>query len=90
MRTTSDDVRELEEQNDAYRRIFSLLKKYALDGFRFDDYVFEGNMKHFKVLSFNKLMKNCPFPRACSRYEKCEEVACNADECSNGYAFRRS
>jgi len=32
----------------------------------------------------------CPFPESCSLVDDCIKNYCNADECSNGYAFRRS
>ena len=32
---------------------------------------------------------HCPFGSSCNRFP-CERLYCNADECDNGYAFRRS
>jgi hypothetical protein len=31
----------------------------------------------------------CSFPEHCNRFP-CETLCCNADECDNGYCFRRS
>lgn len=31
----------------------------------------------------------CPFPKECNRFP-CEDMWCNADVCSNGYAYRYS
>jgi hypothetical protein len=32
----------------------------------------------------------CPFPEACSKANYCTADRCNADTCSNGYAYRMS
>jgi uncharacterized protein YydD (DUF2326 family) len=32
----------------------------------------------------------CPFPEKCSRAKFCTYDRCNADTCSNGYAYRMS
>ncbi len=32
----------------------------------------------------------CPFPESCSLVNSCTKNYCNADTCSNGYAYRMS
>lgn len=32
----------------------------------------------------------CPFPKECSKAKYCTADRCNADTCSNGYAYRMS
>ena len=32
----------------------------------------------------------CPFPESCSLINSCTKNYCNADTCSNGYAYRMS
>lgn len=32
----------------------------------------------------------CPFPESCNNRSFCEKDFCNADVCSNGYAYRMS
>lgn len=32
----------------------------------------------------------CPFPESCNEREFCTSDKCNADTCSNGYAYRMS
>lgn len=32
----------------------------------------------------------CPFPKECSKAKTCTADRCNADTCSNGYAYRMS
>ena len=39
--------------------------------------------------SKNRFTGSCPFPKECRDFP-CSSLSCNADECSNGYAFRRS
>lgn len=34
--------------------------------------------------------KNCPFPNSCNERDNCTKDYCNADVCSNGYAYRMS
>lgn len=39
---------------------------------------------------YNASLHDCPFPLDCNQRFDCKKQRCNADECSNGYAFRRS
>lgn len=39
---------------------------------------------------YNASLHHCPFPLECNRRFNCEKQRCNADVCSNGYAYRMS
>ena len=41
------------------------------------------------TIILNNPRGHCPFPDCCSRFP-CETLSCNADVCSNGYAYRMS
>lgn len=81
----SNIVREIEMQLGAYEKIVEMLK-----GTEVPSDVFIRNISAFRTAKRNRVLGYCPFPYNCSEFEQCREPACNADECSDGYAYRRS
>jgi hypothetical protein len=81
----SDQVRELEIENDNLFKVLSLIQK---GNFLVDDIVFEKNIEHFRIISRNKSLSYCPFPYDCNYFATCSEQKCNADVCDNGYPRR--
>ena len=83
----SDEVREMERNLAACRAVLYILKKQHI---KVPDEDFKKNMSEFRIAHVNRVLQYCPFPDSCNQYDTCEVVGCNADECSNGFAFRRS
>lgn len=83
----SDEVREIEDKLTAYQQVFRILRKYHI---KISDDDFNKYKEEFRKTHHNKVLQYCPFPDSCNQYDTCEVTGCNADECSNGFAFRRS
>ena len=83
----SDEVREIEDKLAAYQQVFRILRKHHV---KISDDDFSKYKEEFRKTHNNKVLQYCPFPDSCNQYDTCEVVGCNADECSNGFAFRRS
>ena len=45
------------------------------------------NPKAVKIILKNPKKVCCPFPNCCKDFP-CKDLICNADVCSNGYAYR--
>ena len=97
MRSIVEDVKDLVDQNTAYRAIFKVLlrqmrscQRLACESCVIPQDVLDRNVPHFTALHMNRAFAYCPFPGDCNNYARCMELHCNADELNNGYAFRRS
>ncbi|EHQ88308.1 hypothetical protein DesyoDRAFT_1138 [Desulfosporosinus youngiae DSM 17734] len=67
-------IEELTREVDEIETTLQVLEKYKRD--------------KTKVLAVSK--GACPFPESCSKRDVCTLSHCDADTCSNGYAYRFS
>jgi hypothetical protein len=64
------------------------VKKYGTP--ELADEEWEKLIESMRVLRLNRVFGGCPFPYDCKYYMGCVRKGCNADVCSNGYAYRYS
>jgi hypothetical protein len=81
-----EDVKQLELQHEAFKKLFFIDKTKPLSNTQFVNY-----KKYLQLLDLNRAWGSCPFPNECNKYNECIlPDGCNADVCGNGTAYRMS